>query len=67
MFEGPKRGGCLWPMWPHSSQPTHEYCGHKTVEGQSYCSKHYAKSIRSNDEPSETFVPHFAQQRKQAA
>ena len=50
-------GGCLWPMWPHSTTPNHEYCGEKRRDGQSYCVKHYPRSIRNPDEKTQTFVP----------
>jgi len=44
-------------MWPHSATPNHEYCGHKREAGQSYCPKHYARSIRNPEDKPETFVP----------
>jgi hypothetical protein len=50
-------GGCLWPMWPHSETPNHEYCGKKRQDGQSYCMQHYARSIRNPDEQAQVFVP----------
>ncbi len=49
--------GCLWPMWPHSARPNHEYCGHKRKPESSYCEEHYAKSIRNQDEETRRFVP----------
>ena len=49
--------GCLWPMWEHSSVPTHEYCGKQKTAGQSYCDEHYARSIRTSEEPKVAFVP----------
>ncbi len=50
-------GGCLWPMWQHSATPNHEYCGEKRQDGQSYCAKHYARSIRNPEEKTQIFVP----------
>ncbi|MFT6580453.1 MAG: hypothetical protein ACJAU6_000882 [Alphaproteobacteria bacterium] len=58
--------GCLWPTWGFSEKPTHEYCGSGRMEGQSYCSKHYHASIRSNDEETKPFVPQFNYQKKAA-
>ncbi len=52
----PQRG-CLWPMWPHSSQPTHEYCGGEKLPERSYCPEHYTQSVRSSDEPRRPFIP----------
>ena len=49
--------GCLWPMWPHSSVPNHEYCGKHKQDGQSYCAEHYARSIRTSEEQKQVFVP----------
>jgi hypothetical protein len=60
------RSGCLWPMWDHSEKPDHTYCDAKRTEGQPYCSNHYAKSIRSSEEVSVPFVPHFSYQKKAA-
>jgi len=53
-----KRGtGCKWPMWPHASRPTHEYCDEERVSGRAYCRQHYAISVRNKDEkPSKAFV-----------
>jgi|TARA_B110000263_G_scaffold193079_1_gene171136 hypothetical protein len=53
-------------MWDHSEKPDHTYCGAKRTEGQPYCSNHYAKSIRSSEEVSVPFVPHFSYQKKAA-
>ncbi|NKB60411.1 MAG: hypothetical protein GKS00_29245 [Alphaproteobacteria bacterium] len=50
-------GGCLWPMWSHSATPDHKYCGKKRQDGQSYCSQHYARSIRNPEDQPEVFVP----------
>jgi hypothetical protein len=58
--------GCLWPMWDHSEKPDHHYCGGKRLEGQSYCSNHYVKSVRSSEEEKVPFVPHFSYQKKAA-
>ncbi|MEX2615600.1 MAG: GcrA family cell cycle regulator [Alphaproteobacteria bacterium] len=49
--------GCLWPMWPHSSVPNHEYCGKQKKDGQSYCAEHYARSVRTSEEQKQVFVP----------
>ena len=49
--------GCLWPMWPHSSVPNHEYCGEFRESGQSYCTDHYVRSIRTSEEPKSVFIP----------
>ena len=49
--------GCQWPMWPHSSMPTHEYCGKSRKPGQAYCAEHYARSIRTSEDPQAVFVP----------
>jgi hypothetical protein len=49
-------------MWPHSSQPTHEYCGGEKIPERSYCPEHYTQSVRSSDEPRRPFIP-----RRQAA
>jgi hypothetical protein len=54
----PKRG-CLWPMWPHESRPTHQYCGRQRAMESSYCAEHRAMSIRDfEQEPRQPFVPH---------
>ena len=51
--------GCLWPMWPHESRPTHEYCGKQRTGESSYCAEHKALSIRDFAlEPRQPFVPH---------
>lgn len=35
--------GCRWPLWPHASRPTHEYCGaQRAAPGQPYCHEHSA-------------------------
>jgi hypothetical protein len=44
-------------MWTHSATPNHEYCGANRQDGQSYCSQHYARSIRNPEDVPETFVP----------
>jgi hypothetical protein len=44
-------------MWPHSSMPTHEYCGKSRKPGQAYCAEHYARSIRTSEDPQAVFVP----------
>jgi len=50
--------GCLWPMWPHGTTPTHEYCGCERRLGSSYCANHLRMSIRDfEEEPRQTFVP----------
>ena len=55
------RRGCLWPLWPHESRPTHEYCGaHRASEGP-YCQHHRQMSIRNLEtEPRQVFVPRKA-------
>ena len=61
MEDSRSRLGCLWPMWPHESRPTHEYCGQHRLEGSSYCTEHKAASIRDFEvEPRQPFVPHKA-------
>lgn len=53
--------GCLWPMWPHSARPTHEYCGDRKMSGASYCEAHQRLSIRDLEtEPRQPFVRHKA-------
>jgi hypothetical protein len=44
-------------MWPHSSVPNHEYCGKGRLSGQSYCTEHYERSIRTSEEPKSVFIP----------
>jgi len=51
--------GCLWPMWPHDSRPTHQYCGKRRTPESSYCAQHKALSIRDfATEPRQPFIPH---------
>ena len=50
--------GCKWPMWPHDSRPTHEYCGARRASNSSYCDKHKEESVRNPEtEPRRPFVP----------
>ncbi len=50
--------GCLWPMWPHNTRPTHEFCNHRRAPGSSYCEAHRQMSVRSSEtEPETRFVP----------
>jgi len=59
MENAASRRGCKWPMWPHASRPSHEYCGDHREEGSSYCDKHRTMSIRDLEkEPRRQFVPH---------
>ncbi len=34
---------CRFPLWPHGSEPTQEFCGAETWRpGASYCARHHA-------------------------
>ncbi len=58
MSEQKSRRGCLWPMWPHDSRPTHEYCGSKRHPESPYCEYHRRMAIRDFEtEPRQTFIP----------
>jgi GcrA cell cycle regulator len=39
--------GCHWPHG-QPSHPSFRYCGHMALEGQPYCAKHFAISLRAN-------------------
>ncbi len=58
MTDEQSRRGCLWPMWPHNTRPTHEYCNARRVANSSYCAAHRRLSIRDlNKEPRQRFIP----------
>lgn len=64
MTKAPGRRGCLWPMWPHDSRPTHDYCGERREGESSYCDFHRRMAIRNlESEPVVKFIPN----RKKAA
>ena len=61
MSDAKPRRGCLWPMWPHESRPTHEYCGKHRADAGPYCQHHKRMSIRNLEtEPRQVFVPRKA-------
>lgn len=33
---------CSFPMWPHGSLPTQEFCDEHTMQASSYCIRHHA-------------------------
>lgn len=61
MSDARTRRGCLWPMWPHESRPTHEYCGKQRTNSGPYCQHHKQMSIRNLEtEPRQVFIPRKA-------